>query len=87
MNSAAKMKTRILIGNMRWTVVNASGSDARITAKRVFSPGWAEAGVVKLAATRAAIDRVHRLIGKPTHVRLGTSRPYLEEPVELMEGS
>lgn len=67
---------------MKWTVENAAGSEARIEARRLY-PDGVNARSVTLLSTRRAIQSAERKIGRITHVRLGTARPFLSEPVTL----
>jgi hypothetical protein len=66
-----------------WTVENAGGSEAGISAERRY-PRGINADRITLVASRASIKRAQGRIGEVTHVRLGSSRPFVIEPVELM---
>lgn len=65
---------------MKWVVENETGSDARMEARRIYPEGL-NSRAVTLLATRRAVARAEGRIGKITHVRIGSQRPYLSMPV------
>lgn len=67
---------------MKWTLLNESGSEAKMEAQRLYPEGL-NARNVTLLATRKAFQSAERKIGRITHVRLGSTRPFLSEPVVI----
>ena len=75
------------LSGMKWTVYNAAGQQANITARRSYPRGLNDR-VITLVATRKSIDAAERkLNGRAVRVRIGTSYPIQTEPVEIQEGS